>query len=78
MDSQLLDYMMSAYLLIMPILAVVLLVVWQWDERARRAELDRRRQLWRTQMTMSQDNAATTPSPMPPSSVPTIASQLSA
>jgi hypothetical protein len=34
---------MSVYLLIIAIETVVLLAVWQWDERARRAELQRRR-----------------------------------
>jgi hypothetical protein len=36
---------MVAYLLIMAITALVLAGVWQWDERARRAELRRRRHL---------------------------------
>jgi hypothetical protein len=34
---------MSTYLLIMAIGAVVVLAVWRWDERAYRAELDRKR-----------------------------------
>jgi hypothetical protein len=34
---------MSGYLVILAIGAVVLLAVWRWDERTRRAELDRRR-----------------------------------
>lgn len=45
---------MSAYLLIMAIESVVLLAVWRWDERARRAELDRRRRLRRAQTAGSQ------------------------
>lgn len=40
---------MSAYLMIILIEAVVLLAVWRWDERARRAERDRRRQQRRAQ-----------------------------
>ena len=34
---------MSGYLVILAIGAVVVLAVWRWDERTRRAELDRRR-----------------------------------
>jgi hypothetical protein len=40
---------MSAYFLIILIATVVLLAVWRWDERARRAELDRRRRFRLTQ-----------------------------
>jgi hypothetical protein len=65
---------MSAYFLIMAIGAVVLLAVWRWDERARRAELDRRRRLRLKQTSSPHDNAAT-PSPMLPDSVPTAAGQ---
>jgi hypothetical protein len=51
--------------------AVILLAVWQWDERARRAELHRRR--LRLMQTRSQSDSAGTPFPAPPSSVPTAA-----
>jgi hypothetical protein len=37
------ESVMSGYLVILAIGAVVLLAVWRWDERTRRAELDRRR-----------------------------------
>jgi hypothetical protein len=37
------ETVMSGYLVIFAIGAVVLLAVWRWDERTRRAELDRRR-----------------------------------
>ena len=40
---------MSAYLLIIALEAIVLLAVWRWDERVRRAERDRRRHLRRSQ-----------------------------
>jgi hypothetical protein len=63
---------MSAFLFIVAIEAVILLAVWQWDERARRAELHRRRlQLMQTRS--QQSTSAAAPFPAPPSSVPTAA-----
>jgi hypothetical protein len=49
---------MSAYFVIMAIGAVVILAVWRWDERARRAELDRRRRLRLMQTSRADERAA--------------------
>jgi hypothetical protein len=62
---------MSAFLFIVAIEAVILLAVWQWDERARRAELQRRR-LRLMQTRSQQSDSAATPFPAPPS-IPTAA-----
>jgi hypothetical protein len=64
---------MSAYLLIMAIEAVILLAVWQWDERARRAELQRRR--FQLMQANSPADTATRLSPTLSSSAPTAAGQ---
>jgi hypothetical protein len=49
---------MSTYFLIMAIGAVVLLAVWRWDERTRRAQLDRRRRLRLMQTSSPHERAA--------------------
>jgi hypothetical protein len=64
---------MSGYLVIGAIEAVILLAVWRWDQRARRAELHRRRHLWLKQTSSRQDDSAATPVPALPASVPTAA-----
>ena len=65
---------MFDYLLIMAIGAVVLLAVWRWDERAHRAELDRRRRL-RLMQTSSPHDGATKPVSTLSGSFPTTAGQ---
>jgi hypothetical protein len=62
---------MSTYLLIMAIGAVVVLVLWRWDERAHRAELDRKRRFRLTQTSSGEP----TPSRSIPASSPTAAGQ---
>jgi hypothetical protein len=53
---------MAAYLLIMAIAALVLVAVWQWDERARRAELRRRRHIRLMGTSHLRDSATSSPS----------------
>jgi len=54
--------MAAYYLLIMAIAALVLVAVWQWDDRARRAALRRRRRA-RLSGTSDLPERATTSSP---------------
>ena len=64
---------MSAYILILAVEAVVLLAVWRWDERARRAELDRRRHLRLAQKERVEGAGETTRAAAAPSTGPTLA-----
>jgi hypothetical protein len=64
---------MSIYLLIAAIEILILLAVWRWDERARRAELHERRRLRLMQTGSPQNESAATHHPSPSSSVPTAA-----
>ena len=64
---------MDAYFLIVALAALVLLVVWRWDERARRAELDRRRR-FRLNQTSPHPGGTTSSAPLR-GSIPSAAGQ---